>query len=579
MNKSGHKGRTIRKDLVGLLLLATILPSILITTLFAGNVKKIIDTDVRAYQEVIIDQTRNSLENIFTSVNIIHRSVIGKIVPNYLPLEFEERLKKEEVIALKDLLSFLHTIAQAYTYINGIYLIYDSDYIISSRLSIRTNVLLDKSWVIISRASDGEEYIIGPHFAEYNVGLPQEEYDTVISSIQKFYMPGNSNNEILIQVDINLSVFQDFIESMDYNEQIPMYIYNSRMESSLLKNDIFNSMNEKQITASEQIKREIKPDHLYLHALPRKDHILEKFRSAILGMILIISIISFFIFLTALLLSRRITSPLHDLYTYMKQVGQGDFSPIYPRTNYLELGYLIERFRKMVSDIDNLIETVVSKEKETTEARLQALQAKINPHFLYNTLDVIRSIALEHDNMDINEMTLSLSRLFRYNVGNLEDTTTLKNEIEYIYDYLKIQNYRFGDRITVKFSIEEEANKVQITRFVLQPIIENSFKHGLELRGKGGLLKISAGIVEDTLEIRIFDNGPGIKPQKLLRIQDSLIIDAQKNKVKNTHGLNNVNLRLKLLYGNEYGIYLTSEYLKWTEVRVTIPFNPELQNV
>lgn len=158
MNSRGHKGRTIRMDLIGLLLLATIIPSILITALFAGNVKKIIDTDVRAYQEVIIDQTRNSLENIFTSINIIQRSVIGKIVPNYIPLEFKERLKKEEVIILKDLLSFLHTIAQAYTYVNGIYLIYDSDYVISSRLSIRTDVLLEKSWVNISRASDGEEY-------------------------------------------------------------------------------------------------------------------------------------------------------------------------------------------------------------------------------------------------------------------------------------------------------------------------------------------------------------------------------------------------------------------------------------
>jgi len=362
---------------------------------------------------------------------------------------------------------------------------------------------------------------------------------------------------------------------MEENEQIPMYIYNSLSESILLENEVFSALSEKQRGAAELYKSEIRQDHLYLYGLISRDQVARKFYSAIIGMIGVITLISIFAFIAALTFSRKITSPLHELYLSLKQVEQGDFKLKYPDTDYKELGYLIYRFRKMVSSVDNLIDTIVHKEKETSEAKLQALQAKINPHFLYNTLDVIRSLALEYDNHDISEMTLSLSRLFRYNVGNLKEFTTLSDELQYIFDYLKIQEYRFGNRIHVEFDIPETVKSVQITRFVLQPIIENAFKYGLELRGRGGLLKISAEKKLDSLYIRIYDNGPGIEAERLKAIQESLARETGINEMKRAHGLDNVNLRLKLLYGTQYGLFIDSEYTEWTEVSVTIPFQLE----
>lgn len=182
---------------------------------------------------------------------------------------------------------------------------------------------------------------------------------------------------------------------------------------------------------------------------------------------------------------------------------------------------------------------------------------------------------MEYDNHDISEMTLSLSRLFRYNVGNLKEITTLADELEYIFDYLKIQEYRFGSRIQVEFDIPEAVKSVKITRFVLQPIIENAFKYGLELRGKGGLLKISAEKGQESLYIKIYDNGPGIEAARLKAIQESLGRETGINEMKSAHGLDNVNLRLKLLYGTQYGLLIESEYTRWTEVSVKIPFETE----
>jgi len=575
MNKYSENRRTIRKDLLILILVSIIVPAISITAIYTYSVKKVIDTDVRAYQEVIIGQAKLRIEHIFSSIETIQRSVIGRIMTNKLPPGLEQRLNRDEVLLLRDVMEFLHTIAQSNTYINGIYLLYGSDNIISSRLSMNSALLLEKPWITIGKASDGEELIFGPHPADYNVALPRDTYDSVVTSIKKFILPGSGNREVVLQVDVNFSAFEDFIESMEENEQIPMYIYNNLSESILLENEVFFSLSEDQRDAAELYKREIRQDHLYLYGLISREQVAKKFYSAILGMIGVIILISIFAFVAALTFSRRITSPLHELYLRLKQVEQGDFKLNYPETDYKELGYLIDRFRKMVTSVDNLIETIVYKEKETSEAKLQALQAKINPHFLYNTLDVIRSIALEYDNQDISEMTLSLSRLFRYNVGNLKEFTSLADELEYIFDYLKIQEYRFGDRMHVELNIPEAVKSVQITRFVLQPIIENAFKYGLELRGKGGLLKISAEKKQANLFIRIYDNGPGIEMEQLKAIQDSLDRETSINEMKSAHGLDNVNLRLKLLYGTQYGLFIDSESTQWTEVTVKIPFQTE----
>ena len=575
MNEKPNTRRTIRQDILVLLLLSILVPAISITAIYSYSVKKVIDTDVRAYQEVIIGQAQLRIEHIFATIETIQRSVIGRIMTNTLPSGLENRLSREEVLVLRDVMEFLHTLAQSNTYINGIYLLYGSDNVISSRLSMNSALLLEKPWMTIGKASEGEELIFGPHPADYNVGLPRDTYDSVVTSIKKFVIPGSGNREVVLQVDVNFSAFEDFIESMEGNEQIPMYIYNTHSESILLGNEVFSALSERRRDAAESYRREIRQDHLYLYGLIGREQVAQKFHSAILGMIVVITLISLFAFIAAFTFSRRITAPLHELYLSLKQVEQGDFELSYPQTSYQELGYLIDRFRKMVSSVDNLIETIVHKEKETSEAKLQALQAKINPHFLYNTLDVIRSLALEYDNHDISEMTLSLSRLFRYNVGNLKEFTTLADELEYIYDYLKIQEYRFGDRIRVEFDIPEELKSAKITRFVLQPIIENAFKYGLELRGKGALLKISAERKQDSLCIRIYDNGPGIEPNRLKDMQESLERETGLSEMKIAHGLDNVNLRLKMLYGNQYGLFIESEHTMWTEVSVKIPFQTE----
>jgi sensor histidine kinase YesM len=565
-------GRTIKRDLLVVLPLAVVLPSVLILGIFTYNVRRIIDTDVVAYQEVIINQERDSLENIFSSVNVIQRSIIGKIITDYTPPDIGAKLSKADVEKLKELIEYLYTVAQAYKFVNGVYVVYESGYVISSRNSIRPALLREQFWVDIARQSNGEEIIVKPHPAAYNVGIERNDYDEVITSIQKFFLPDVRKHPILVQIDIDKSAFDRFIHSMSYDEQIPMYIYNAFTNSVLIENEIHASYSKRKLRNEIAVSKELKTDLLYLKAFIPRDRMLLKFRTAIVGTLAIISVIVVLSVFMVILFSGLITRPLQDLYKCMQRVGSGDFFPDYPTTRYQEINFLINRFRTMVAEVNELIATVVLKENEASEAELQALQAKINPHFLYNTLDVIRSIALEHDNQDISDMTLSLSRLFRYNVGNLQETTTIAEELRYLKDYLKIQSYRFGNRNKVDIGVPKELHGAVITRFILQPIVENAFKYGLELRGKGGVLKIAAERAGGDLLLSVRNNGPAIPEDKLAALRASFDIEPTIGRVKSAHGLDNVNLRLKLLYGRSYGLGIDDQDGQWTVITVRVPF-------
>ena len=579
MSKISSSNRTIRKDLIILLSLSIILPFLLITALYISNVKRIIDNDVISYQQAIIKQSQNNLQSIFDSMKIAQRATLGKIITDYITVSHDSQLQKGDVEKVKDLFEYLSVIDDANPYINGLYVIFESDYIISSRNGKRDEYLLNRDWISDAWSRQDSEIFTGVHSAEYNVAVVRKEYDSVLTYIQAFEMPQKKGAKILLQIDIEISAFQDFINGTENNEQIPMFIMDQSRETVLLENSIYNEYRNNPDISEMEVLMEIKRDQLYLYAYIRKDKILSHFSSAILGTTLIISLIVLISFFMALFFSRTITAPLHELFISMQSVGQGDFSPQYPTTKYKELAYLINRFQTMVSEVDSLIDTVVKKENETAEAKLHALQAKINPHFLYNTLDVIRGLAMAEGNKDISDMTLSLSRLFRYNVGNLAEFTNLGEELEYIHNYLQIQKFRFGDRITVDFLVPPELEHAQITRFLLQPVIENAFKYGLEIRGKGGFLKIQVQREEETLVISVLDNGPGIAPEKLSLLRKSFDLDPRQTTVKETHGLDNVNLRIKMIYGNDFGLSVDSNKNLWTKINIKIPFITEQNHV
>lgn len=250
-----------------------------------------------------------------------------------------------------------------------------------------------------------------------------------------------------------------------------------------------------------------------------------------------------------------------------------------------EIGELSRSFKDMIDRINILISEVYLSnikikdlELEKKKAELHALQSQINPHFVFNTMESISMNLLNKGDIETCEIIRSFSKMLRRSIEWGSGITTLKSEMDFVWDYIKIQKFRHKDKIEFKIDIDQNFYNIGIPKFVVQPIVENSIYHGLELKESPGLLHLYTRPAEDALEIVIEDNGLGIKPDPLNTICVS--IESGNDIVKNTGdrksiGLCNINQRLKLYYGEEYGLRISSIPGVGTTVIVKIPMNSD----
>lgn len=213
------------------------------------------------------------------------------------------------------------------------------------------------------------------------------------------------------------------------------------------------------------------------------------------------------------------------------------------------------------------------------QMQYQALQSQINPHFLYNTLDSIRGEALMAGNESIAVMTERLSRFFRYCISNQGNVATIRDEINNVLDYFYIQEYRFGDKFHLSTQIEEGCAQYKLPQMCLQPIVENAIFHGLEGKKDGGTVSIHVFETERNIKIQVSDNGVGIDEEELSKINQNLRrteaevprINRSEHTNKTGIALQNVNDRIRIHYGNDYGITLHSTKYIGTDVMILIP--------
>lgn len=219
------------------------------------------------------------------------------------------------------------------------------------------------------------------------------------------------------------------------------------------------------------------------------------------------------------------------------------------------------------------------------QTELTALQSQINPHFLYNTLESIRGQALMDDNLEIAKMVEALAAFFRYSISRKSNLVTLRDELANINNYMLIQRYRFNNRFSLEVFIDEEdeaAYDFLIPKLIIQPIVENAIFHGLEEMLEGGKVTIEVIVTEQNLIITISDNGKGIEREKLEKLNSRIrssnieLEDENQGDQRNTGiALPNVNKRIHLLFGEEYGVNVYSTVGQGTDVEITIPANDQ----
>lgn len=281
--------------------------------------------------------------------------------------------------------------------------------------------------------------------------------------------------------------------------------------------------------------------------------------------------------LLAIWISRSVTGPVGDLVSRARQISGGKLPAAAPvKRSKDELGVLADAFEQMSGDLLSMMEKEkesLEKDRLVKELELQALQSQINPHFLFNTLNVLSKLALLEGAEKTSDLIVSMSNLLRYNLRNLDQPVTLRDELEHVKEYFTIQQARFRERVRIELTVDEAALQQAIPSLTLQPLVENAFLHGIAHMEKDAEIRLTVARDGAFVTVSIADNGEGMSEedrQALLR-QDAAAAKKQSSGL----GTKNVFKRLQLFYGREDLVHIASESGKGTTVMLRLPASQE----
>jgi len=272
-------------------------------------------------------------------------------------------------------------------------------------------------------------------------------------------------------------------------------------------------------------------------------------------------IVSLLVIVLYLLISSSIVRPLNAVAKSFRRMQKGDLSVTAEGSMLAEVDELSEDFNKMVKTINNLLEEIKVANSKEREAELKALQVQINPHFLYNTLDVIYWMT---DSKEIASITNNLARFFRLSLSSGKNIISAEEELEQVKVYLNIQNIRFKNKFVYIEEVDPEVLGYPMLKLILQPLVENALLHGLKYLKHGGVIKLCCKIDNGNLEFKVEDNGTGVDLERINYILEG-------HEAHNGYGIKNVNERIKLKYGNQYGLFYSNNEECGTSVKMIIP--------
>jgi len=297
---------------------------------------------------------------------------------------------------------------------------------------------------------------------------------------------------------------------------------------------------------------------------------LQKITLILMGVSILVVVILGFV------LASNLTISIRQLKRGISKVADGNYDVNIKIKRKDELGELCDTFNLMANRMDVLINEVLTSKLTEKEAVISALTAQINPHFLYNTLDMVKSMAEIEGQDEIGEIAKALSGIFRYSTKNDVLVVPVQEEIKNLKNYIKIIDARFDKKIRFQLDVDEDVLYCEMIKLCLQPLVENSINHGLSHRGNEGEIHVAITKEGTHLIIKVEDNGEGIEPIQLQNLQEELENYTKKKNTKedNRHtsiGLQNIHRRIRLYYGEEYGLHIESQYLEGTSVMIRMP--------
>ena len=267
-------------------------------------------------------------------------------------------------------------------------------------------------------------------------------------------------------------------------------------------------------------------------------------------------------------LSHAIHTPIARLEKFAAELAGGNLQARAPETSVAELHELTESLNSMAGRLQDLIDENRREQENLKKSELRALQAQINPHFLYNTLDAIVWLAEAGQTREVIHITRALSDFFRISLSQGKDWIPLSEEIKHLTGYLTIQKIRYRDILDYQIEIPDELGSCQVLKLLMQPLVENAIYHGIKHRRGRGLVKVTGRMEGAWLILQVQDNGAGMSSERLLQVRDGLSGDGGESA---GYGLFNVNKRIQLYYNQPQGVWIESQVGEGTTVTLKLP--------
>ncbi len=580
---------SIRHKIIALLLLISILPSIGLSIVTGYTVERILDKQASEHTLQLLGQVNRSLETYADNMQkVTYLLSMDREVDLFLGKSNHQ--SEENMYSIRQFMQGLSTL---YPEIAGILVVNNKGDYISNELYSRSDVnLTNESWYKEAVQNKGIFKILGHPKDRQITSHVNYKNSEVVTVVRALLEPETQEVKGVILLDLKLRVIAEatrdvrlgksgYLMVIDENGkgiyspaqplgiQLPNKILkaqeNSGFFSEVVNGNKLQFIYQKQpftnwttvgIFSTEESVSEVRAINIYVVCF--------------VFFVCLIGITSSYY------LSNSMSKPILKLMSVMEKVQTGDLTTRYKGRRQDEIGMLGRSFNHMIVKINELLQLTEHQERQKREAELRSLQAHIKPHFLYNTLDTISWMARKQKNNDVADVVSALSKLFRIGLNKGNDIILLTEEMMHIESYLSIQKARYREKLNFTIEMDPFVREMKILKLILQPMVENAIYHGIKERRGPGNIRIKVIEEQGQLVMTVKDDGKGITAEKLEELREKLntLYDNKDRKGKEIdigYGMMNVQARIKLTYGEKYGLKIDSQLGEGTTITIYLP--------
>ncbi|WP_225446293.1 cache domain-containing sensor histidine kinase [Paenibacillus rhizovicinus] len=543
-----------------------------------------VQSNTQSYTTELVKQVNKNIKSYVNGMTYMSDLVANnRTVQAYFSSSYGS--ESEEATMKEGIADFLGSMLVSRTDISSVNIFGNNDRYVLGRKGLELNPYTDikaMKWYRDALAAGGENVISSSHVQP----IFKDHYPWVVSLSRELVGPDGDQLGVFL-VDLNFSVMNDMLKDIKLGQRGYVFIVdgNGKIVYHPQQQLIYSKLKSEMIDKVLAVKSgsftsdEGRDSRMYTvqdsdfgwkivgvsyvnELVANQDNMRLSF--AILGLICIVIAI-----LIAVILSQRVSRPIRQLEKYMKEVEKGNFDLHVPVPRTIEIGRLARAFNLMVGKIKELMSQVISDQEQKRQSEINALQAQINPHFLYNTLDSIVWMAQSNKNQEVIAMTSALAKLFRASISKGEELVPIRNEIEHIANYLKIQKMRYSDKLDYLIEVGDSVQHFLTIKVILQPIVENAIYHGIKKKRGPGWITITSEETEHDIALIVEDNGSGMDEETVR----TLLFPAAKRAEGRGVGIRNVHERLQLYFGMQYGLSYKSLPGEGTTVTIRFPKN------